>query len=72
MKSFLLKYAGLLSALGFVIFIGNSIVGKVMLASGTGIAPPIDGVPEFVLLAASVAFLATWLEQKVKQEEIEN
>ena len=72
MKTFLLNNAGLLSALGFVIFIGNSVVGKVMLVTGTAIAPPIDGVPEFLLLAVSVAFLATWLEQKVKQEETEN
>ena len=40
----------------------NILVGKIRLLTGTGIAAPLDGVPEFILLMASAAcFVAALL-----------
>lgn len=62
----LLRYSGILSLLCFATFLINTSIGKYYVVSGQGTSPPIDGVPEFFLLAAATGFMAIWL---LKQEQ---
>ena len=55
------RISGWLSLTSSAAFIGNMLIGKFRVVSGTGIAAPLDGVPEFVLLALSVAFFAVYM-----------
>lgn len=48
------KRAGFLSAGFLAVFAANLCIGKYRLFSGTGTAAPLDGVPEFLILAAAV------------------
>ena len=44
------------------VFFGNMMIGKIRLLTQTGVAAPLDGVPEFLLLAAAVGcFVAALL-----------
>ena len=61
-----LRYSGILSLLCFGAFLINISIGKYYVMSGQGTAPPIDGIPEFFLLAAATGFVAIWL---LKQEQ---
>ena len=45
-----------LSISTLLLFFGNVAIGKYRLSSGTGLAAPLDGVPEFLLLILSVIF----------------
>ena len=49
------------SALLMALFFANLITGKIRLLSGTGIAAPLDGVPEFILLMLAVGFFVAGL-----------
>lgn len=60
----LIKYSGLLSIVCFGVFAMNTAIGKYYVSTGQGTSPPIDGVPEFFLLAIATGFLAIWLLKK--------
>ena len=47
--------AALLGLLALGVFIGNILIGKYRLATGTGTAAPLDGVPEFLILYVSIS-----------------
>lgn len=40
----------------FLVFICNVIIGKITLATGQGLAAPLDGPPEFLLLLSAIIF----------------
>lgn len=49
------------AALLLALFFANLIVGKIRLLTKTGVAAPLDGVPEFILLMAASAFFVAAL-----------
>jgi hypothetical protein len=57
------RLAGWISIVGIAAYFANSAIGKYWIMTGQGISPPIDGVPEFFLLAGSVIFMAIWLSK---------
>lgn len=60
------KFAAFLSMAAFGLFLVNIIIGKVKVMTGQGVAPPIDGVAEFLLLTAAVIAAAIWLGNQEK------
>jgi hypothetical protein len=64
-----IRYSGILSLLCFGAILINISIGKYYVISGQGTSPPIDGVPEFFLLAAATGFMAIWL---LKQEQCQS
>lgn len=55
------RLAGIACLLGIAVFACNALVGKYRVVTGTGTAAPLDGVPEFLLLAASVAMFVVYM-----------
>lgn len=61
---------GLFSVLTLVVLFINALIGKYRVATGTGTAAPLDGIPEFVILILSVAsFVACILNAELVDEQ---
>lgn len=58
------RIPALLSLAGFGLFLINTVIGKLNVAMGNGVAPPIDGVAEFLVLAFAVICAVVWLVEK--------
>ena len=54
--AFVRRRAGRLSLSLLAVFAINVCVGKYWVLTGTGTAAPLDGIPEFLILAAAVVF----------------
>ena len=60
---------GIFSALTLAVLFVNALVGKYRVATGTGTAAPLDGIPEFLILILSVAsFVACILYAEMAEE----
>ncbi|NVK29587.1 MAG: hypothetical protein HWE20_01195 [Gammaproteobacteria bacterium] len=61
---FIQRHAGRLALTCFAIFFLNTLIGKMRVMTGNGTSPPIDGVPEFGLLALATLFTVIWILKK--------
>lgn len=55
------RLAGICCLLGIAVFACNTLIGKHRVMTGSGTAAPLDGVPEFLLLAVSVALFVVYM-----------
>lgn len=55
------RLAGTCCLLGIAVFACNALIGKYRVMTGSGTAAPLDGVPEFLLLAAAVALFVVYM-----------
>ena len=60
---------GSLSFVTMLTFFGNVLIGRYRVATGTGTAAPLDGVPEFLILSLSIAFFVTCMVYAERAED---
>ena len=60
---------GSLSFVTMLTFFGNVLIGRYRVATGTGTAAPLDGVPEFLILSLSIAFFVACMVYAERAED---
>ena len=66
------RVAAFLSFAAMALFLGNIFIGKYRILTGTGIAAPLDGVPEFLILTLSISLFVVcmlYAEREHDQEK---